>query len=193
MSYRVFSVGECPVCLRDRRALASGRDDRLDLDAGRAPETGLLYTDIFRYFRLFWSFPTNAPPGARCRTSSATQVSPGAPYAACSASRTRCPDSPCVTPRSVGPARGSWRPSSRSSSPRKRPTSTCPRVAVLAPQPRALPRLLGGIGNLQRRPKFARSRVRTCPLGSSRVHFQALERTTKPWHPRQESDLRPSV
>ncbi|UQA57432.1 Druantia anti-phage system protein DruA [Polyangium aurulentum] len=34
-----------------------------DLEAGRDPETGLLYADIFRYFRLFWSFPTNAPPG----------------------------------------------------------------------------------------------------------------------------------
>ncbi|MGK3998914.1 Druantia anti-phage system protein DruA [Sorangium sp. So ce1024] len=34
-----------------------------DLDAGRDPETGLLYADIFRYFRLFWSFPTSAPPG----------------------------------------------------------------------------------------------------------------------------------
>lgn len=34
-----------------------------DLDAGRDPETGLLYADIFRYLRLFWSFPTSAPPG----------------------------------------------------------------------------------------------------------------------------------
>jgi hypothetical protein len=34
-----------------------------DLDAGRDPETGLLYSDIYRYFRLFWSFPMNAPPG----------------------------------------------------------------------------------------------------------------------------------
>ncbi len=34
-----------------------------DLDAGRDPETGLLYADIFRYFRLFWSFPTNTSPG----------------------------------------------------------------------------------------------------------------------------------
>ncbi len=34
-----------------------------DLDAGRDPETGLLYAEIFRYFRLFWSFPTSAPPG----------------------------------------------------------------------------------------------------------------------------------
>lgn len=34
-----------------------------DLDAGRDPETGLVYADIFRYFRLFWSFPTNASPG----------------------------------------------------------------------------------------------------------------------------------
>lgn len=34
-----------------------------DLEAGRDPETGLLYADIFRYFRLFWSFPTAPPPG----------------------------------------------------------------------------------------------------------------------------------
>ena len=34
-----------------------------DLDAGRDPETGLPYVEIFRYFRLFWSFPMNAPPG----------------------------------------------------------------------------------------------------------------------------------
>jgi hypothetical protein len=34
-----------------------------DAEAGRDPETGLLYTDIFRYFRFFWSFPTTAPPG----------------------------------------------------------------------------------------------------------------------------------
>lgn len=34
-----------------------------DLDAGRDPETGLVYADIFRYLKLFWSFPMNAPPG----------------------------------------------------------------------------------------------------------------------------------
>ncbi len=35
----------------------------VDGDAGRDPETGLLFTDIFRYFRLFWSFPMSSPPG----------------------------------------------------------------------------------------------------------------------------------
>lgn len=36
---------------------------RADGDAGRDPHTGLAYVEVFRYFRLFWSFPTSAPPG----------------------------------------------------------------------------------------------------------------------------------
>ena len=36
---------------------------RADIDAPRDPTTGLAAADIFRYFRLTWSFPTNTPPG----------------------------------------------------------------------------------------------------------------------------------
>ncbi|MDB4928245.1 MAG: hypothetical protein JWM10_729 [Myxococcaceae bacterium] len=31
--------------------------------AGRDPETGLRLTDVFRYMKLFWSFPMKSPPG----------------------------------------------------------------------------------------------------------------------------------
>jgi hypothetical protein len=34
-----------------------------DGDAGRDPHTGLSYGDIFRYFRMYWSFPMLSTPG----------------------------------------------------------------------------------------------------------------------------------
>lgn len=53
-----------------------------DLEAGRDPETGILYADIFRYFRLFWSFPTSPPPGRSLSYLVRDAGQPGAPVCA---------------------------------------------------------------------------------------------------------------
>lgn len=37
--------------------------DPADSDAGEDPDTGLRRSDIFRYLRMLWSFPTRSPPG----------------------------------------------------------------------------------------------------------------------------------
>lgn len=55
---------------------------RADAEAGRDPETGLAYVDIFRYFRLFWSFPTSAPPGRSLSYLIRDAGQPGSPVCA---------------------------------------------------------------------------------------------------------------